>query len=68
MSISEPHTDVCSNSGYDARFTTPCCYYDLDVDAQGEGEATCPECGRKVICSYEQEPKSVCRLASEDDE
>lgn len=57
LKIGEPFQDVASNHGRDDYWTCPGCYYDLgDV---GEGNHTCPECGRTLSCSVEYEP--VCR-------
>ena len=54
----------CTNNGYGAKFTTPCCYADVD----DEGATRCPECAAPIICSIEQEPVSVCRIADEESE
>lgn len=58
-----PFQDECRNNGWDARFTCPGCYADLDYSAwQGRTDA-CPSCGRTITCTVESEPVSVCRLA-----
>lgn len=53
----------CTNSGYGAKFTTPCCYEDLD----DEDATECPNCKAPIVCSVEQEPISVCRIADADE-
>lgn len=52
--------EVCRNSGFTDRFTTPCCY----ADFEGERE-TCPDCGAPIECEVEHEPVSVCRIREE---
>jgi hypothetical protein len=52
----------CSNSGYGARWTTPCCYTDLREKAD-----KCPTCGAPIVCTVEEEPVSVCRIADADE-
>ena len=53
----------CSNNGYGARFTTPCCY----ADVEDEDPTECPECGAPIVCEVEYEPVSVCRIAEATD-
>ncbi len=53
----------CSNNGYGARFTTPCCYADLDGEADD-----CPDCGAPIRCTIEHEPVSVCTIRGGDDD
>lgn len=59
----EPFADQCTNNGWDARFTCPGCYADLDHAAWCNRTDACPSCGRTVTCAVESEPVSVCRLA-----
>lgn len=55
--------DVLRNPGFTDRFTTPCCYADID------GKATkCPSCGAPIVCEVEQQPVAVCRIADKDEE
>lgn len=51
----------CTNPGFDDRFTTPCCYADVDEDA-----TECPECGAPIGCEVEQQPVAVCKIREED--
>ena len=52
----------CSNNGFRNRFTTPCCYAELDGKAN-----SCPECGAPIVCFVQMEPVSVCMIADKDD-
>lgn len=54
----------CSNPGYDDRFTTPCCY----AEVEDEEVRVCPECGAPIVCEVEQQPVAVCRIADADEE
>lgn len=47
----------CTNPGQDERFTTPCCYEDVD-----ESATECPKCGAPIECTVEQEPVAVCTI------
>lgn len=53
----------CTNPGVDDRFTTPCCYADVDEDA-----TECPECSAPIVCEVEQQPVAVCRIAEKDEQ
>ena len=52
--------DRCTNPGVDDRFTTPCCYADVDEDA-----VFCPECEAPITCSVEFQPVAVCAIGDE---
>lgn len=53
----------CTNPGQDERFTTPCCYADVDEEAK-----RCPECNAPIVCEVEQQPVAVCRIAETHEE
>lgn len=55
--------DRCTNAHTERRFTTPCCYTDMDGKAD-----QCPTCGAPIECFVEMVPEAVCRIADEDDE
>ena len=54
--------DRCSNPGYEDKFTTPCCYEDVDEDA-----THCPECDAPIFCAVEQQPVAVCTIGDDGD-
>ncbi len=61
--MNEPFADVCTNPGQENRWTTPCCYHDVE-----EPISNCPKCGRAVTCTVEQQPITVCCLVEPEDD
>lgn len=53
-STREPLSTTCSNAGFDDRWTSPCCYAEIE-EAGSPGTYPCPECGRQVRCTREHQ-------------
>lgn len=65
--MNRPFQNTCTNHGHGRDFTCPSCYADLPYEEWQGKTAPCPDCNRAISCTVEDEPVSICRLATPDD-